>query len=277
MLLPEPSKNYSPWTITPWSGQTYPAKSAGYVLSQITHVNPMTFIIEMSAVEASPDNGVLAITEVLYADWGDEFVELTNFSAAPVSIDGFRLRDSPDGTFVGLIDRFNYTFPATDEHGNSSDLAPGASAVLWLNSGGVGIENPPGRPADTREYRLDHFDQDLLNASADDLYLYDGSDLLVDYMQWGAVGGTHVADPPGEAYFEHAYRMEYIGAEDGQAIALAVNAGNEDRSGCWMLVPETGAPSNLTDISHRCPEAGVPRDLDPGTRRLSAGWTNMVL
>ena len=230
------------------------------------------FTIETRRWLTSSLAGQVTITEVLARRTRgamDEFVEIQNTGVGPIdlttlTIADWNLRDgAPD-----KLGSFSYSFPEADNRGNPSILAPGQFAVIWIYDPELGGFD--SAPSSALEFSLGRNDAYVLKVEADDVWILDASQAVVDYMAWGVPGtvsqGSLSPQPdPAEVPWSGGEIAEPKVAR-GQSLSLASPDG-ANNSACWERT-ETGSTGG------RCPGAVRTKDTDSG-RQTSAGLSNL--
>ncbi|MFT7647602.1 MAG: HD-GYP domain-containing protein (c-di-GMP phosphodiesterase class II) [Candidatus Poriferisodalaceae bacterium] len=216
-----------------------------------------TFELIVAPISASSLEGQLRINEVMYATTIDgEFVEILNIGGTPVSLENVTIGDDGLDRRAGS---FEFRFPATDEDGQQSVLAPGEIAVLWLHQDGPSLGGGP----QGLEYRLNAGSAVL--ATSDDLWLIDASGALADYMSWGNVSSIHIGTQPGPAFWDETDQLLLSTAAD-QSLSYAVTLADAASASCWE-------PNGSGDAAGRCEGAQTTLDSDVSTES-SVGWPN---
>ena len=173
------------------------------------------------------------------AEEGDiDFVEIVNHTNAAIDLTGWTLRDSPIGE--------------QDPNGNFSLQSP---SIGLVNLGRITIPIP---------------DEAALRRN-DDLFLYDGSNLLVAYIAWGDVESPNAEigiRPPIDTWDlwdpTHERGLTFT---DGASISVTPDGQNTTDSGCWERTGSGGAAD--------CGDAPPTLDIDPRPAfSHSLNWPN---
>jgi hypothetical protein len=200
----------------------------------------VTFTIEVDDYQRSSLAGRLVIDEVLpfatVEGGAAEYVEIVNVGATPVDLNGLVLRNF--GT-EGAADDFTYTVGPTDLYGEASVLAPGQRAVVWMT-----LLLLPGRPVPpgTLEYVDPTFAP--LDQTGDDIWLYDDTGAIVDYVAWGDETGAPLA----ALGFWDASDQYLLLPVAGLSLSLTPSGADGDTASCWEA---TGSGT----AAARCPGA----------------------
>ena len=189
-----------------------------------------------------------------------------NSSASPMDLSGWRLADgnviAPD--LDGVNGRIDFTFPG------GSVLGAGEYAVVWVGT------NDPSRQADPStalQFWLGHTDNRLRNAG-DDLWLYDTSLEIVDYMAWGTGAGINTRPSPLAAFWDASAEAGLAVTPSGTSISLTPDGVDGHDSACWEFTTSDSSgcgPATIDTDSHagRVASTGVrntanePPVLDP--------------
>ncbi len=178
----------------------------------------------------SPHRGEVVINEVLYNECGagltastnDEFIEI--YFSSSVDVSGWTLTDGSESP-----GNFEFTFPP------GSVFSAGSYAVVWLGDPGVGSAPSAANFYVGTRARLRNV--------GDDIWLFDSSGLLVDYVAYGSDGG--IEDPPPGALF-WAGPNSPGGAGDAWSLALTPNGVFTTSGADWELSTSDTAPGPPT-------------------------------
>jgi uncharacterized repeat protein (TIGR01451 family) len=252
---------------------------ARFRFSKTTGLNP-TGIVVTGEVEdyqvaiaspISPLVGQLIINEVLYAQSGssaadnDEFIELFNPSGNAINLSGFKLMDGNllvpattdpnalDGT-VGSItgSQSPYIFPP------GTTLQPKQYAVIWIGN------QTPEHSAAGAAFQAWLSKSAKLNDIGDDVWLYDASTKVIDYMAYGKNTSTSMGIntrlDPALNLWNNTYEDKLDVAANGQSISLTPNGIDGNTSACWE---KTAIATNDPDSAiTRCPNFLTTIDSD---------------
>jgi uncharacterized repeat protein (TIGR01451 family) len=224
----------------------------------------------------------IVINEVLYQERAlvlEEFVELHNPSAAPVSLSGWRLT----GHNITVPDAVDYDFviPATDVLGTASVLAPGEYAVIWLQTwDGAGRDAAAAALQYSRGSALF-----VLDDTGDEVWLWDGLNNPVDFVDWGDRSGGFgdFGTPPAPALWDGLYsEANRVAGAAGRSLALTPNGSDNNHSANWeptatgaagLRAEAAGAPTTVVaDLTTREASPGV-HNSDPYEKSPFAGQT----
>jgi len=213
------------------------------------------------AYQVSPVAGQVVINEVLYRQRTgqvDEFVEIYNNGPTSVDLSGFRLMDG--NLILGVLDGSGsitgsntpFTFPA------GTVLGPGEYLVVWVGA------SSPDNTAPGAKYNF-YLNQSAskLNDTGDDLWLYDPSLRIVDYVAWGSFPENYYP----RTLWDATYQASLAGAGPGQSISLTPNGQDTNTSACWE-------PTTSGQASSRCPGYLPTVDTDPVPGRVTSVGRN---
>ncbi len=186
-------------------------------------------------LKASPWEGAVVINEVLASqtcssalDEHDEFVEL--YVRRDVDMSGWVLSDGNvvHGETDG-IGGFSFTFPS------GSRFSAGSYIVVWIGTpqDPLSVKQAPGA---TAEFFVGETPK--LNNTGDDLWLFDASGQLVDYMAYGSGAGIN----PQNRLPSGAWSGSAVAGVTGQSIALVPNGWDINHGGNWMRSGEADPP-----------------------------------
>ncbi len=252
---------------------------------------PMTFNIVVDPIGRSPYAGLVAFTEVLYAESEpydfanpseptlmDEYLEITNLAGFTIDVENFKVTDTEDPS-VATDFQFNSP-PYLPQH--SGRINQAFTQPTPLVAGQV-VTAPIRRPAassyvmqDGSTYPAepwnlwftgidygfppgDNSNWEAFENSGDDIWLWDPDGLLVAFVAWDdGSADPHIASRPPEALglWDTTHEGRLAGAADGHSISLAVG-GDNTTSACWELTATADAASS------GCGSVVATRDLDP--------------
>jgi uncharacterized repeat protein (TIGR01451 family) len=183
----------------------------------------------------SPFAGQLVINEVLYnesangAAGNDEFIELHNASNGSINLSDFKLIDGNllvndlDGNSGSITDtQWPYVFPA------GTILQPGQYAVIWIG------RQIPERFASGATFQDWLGQVPKLRNDGDDVWLYDASTKIIDYVAYGLSSPAINTRPnAGLNLWNNTHENELNSTLDGQSISLTPNGRDLNSSACW--------------------------------------------
>lgn len=252
---------------------------------------PMTFNIVVDPIGRSPYAGLIAITEVLYAESEpydvanpteptlmDEYLEITNLAGYQINVENFSVTDTED---PAMATDFQYnTPPYLPQHTGRINQA--FTQFTPLASGRV-VTAPIRRP-DATSYQMQdgsvypaeswnlwfsgidygfppgqNSNWEAFENSGDDIWLWDPDGLLVAFVAWDdGSADTHIASRPPEALgvWDSTHEGRLAGAANGHSISLAVG-GDNSTSACWELTGSGAAAAS------GCGSVATTRDIDP--------------
>jgi uncharacterized repeat protein (TIGR01451 family) len=185
--------------------------------------------------DISPFAGQLVINEVLYnesangAAGNDEFIELHNASNGSINLSDFKLIDGNllvndlDGTSGSITgDQSPYVFPG------GTILLPGEYAVIWIG------RQIPERFASGATFQDWLGQVPKLRNDGDDVWLYDASTKIIDYVAYGLSSPAINTRPnAGLNLWNNTHENELNSTLDGQSISLTPNGRDLNSSACW--------------------------------------------
>lgn len=217
-------------------------------------VTSVSFTVTVDHYLLSPEAGDVVINEVLYNSVSvtapEEFVELTNRSAAAIDLTGWVLADA--NLKVDGSQDLAYTIPATDHWGTASSLLPGQYAIVWLVYDGANL--PPLRNSGSGlEYVVNASGAKLYDG-AEGIWLNDASTRVVDFMAYGT--GSQVGTLPdvGLGLWDGTHQATLVTAA-GQSLAVTPDGTDANSSACWE-------PTGSDDAIGRCAGAVSTYDTD---------------
>lgn len=252
---------------------------------------PVTFNIIVDPIGRSPYAGLIAITEVLYAESEpfdvanpgeatlmDEYLEFTNLAGYQIDVENFKLTDTEDPS-VATDFQFNvppyrpqHTGRVNQAFTQPTPLASGQVVTApirrpnWTSYQMQDGSSYPAEPWSTwflgTAYGFpagENSNWEAFENTGDDLWFWDGDGLLVAFVAWdNGSGDAHIASrPPTElGVWDTTHEGRLAGAAKGRSISLAVN-GDNSTSACWELTASGDAAAS------GCGSVAATRDLDP--------------
>ena len=231
-----------------------------------------TFTLCLDSVFANSND--IVINEVLFdqssttsATNNDEFIELYNAGTVAVDLAGWQLIDGnllvndTDGTgnITGSTTPFTFVCSGSQVCSGSTTLQPGEYAVIWVGS------QIASKDATNATFQAWLGRGASLNNSGDDMWLYDVSTTLVDYIAWGT--NNAINDPPLPTIWDNTYQNTLDNTPKGQSISLTQNGVDGNASDCWE-------PTTSNDASVRCLGFAPTIDSDTSLRISSVGESN---
>lgn len=235
----------------------------------------------------SPLAGQVIINEVLYRQTStskarnDEFIELYNASNSAIDLGGLKLidgnllanaLDGPTGSITGNTSP--YIFPP------NTIVPAGEYVVIWIGeqtpdkdvsgSAGVAFQAWLGNAPKLRD-------------NAEDIWLYDDQNRIIDYIAYGQNQGTAqaVIVPPPESLglWDTTYQVALRGADNGQSISLTPNGQDGNTSACWEHTTSGNASSSCTNFkttrdTDLTDDDAIPDNDSSGERITSVGENN---
>ncbi len=252
---------------------------------------PMTFNIIVDPIGRSPYAGLIAITEVLYAESEpfnvadpleptlmDEYLEITNLASYQIDIENFSVTDTEDPS-VATDFQFN-TPPYLPQHTGRVNQAFTQPTPLTAGQVVTGPIRYPGdnsyQMQDGSTYPAQTWSSWFLGTAygfpagessnweafentGDDLWFWDPDGLLVAFVAWdNGTGDAHIASRPpvGLGLWDSTHEGRLANAGTGRSISLAVN-GDNTTSACWERTASGDAAAS------GCGSVVATRDLDP--------------